>query len=137
MANQYTVQIINDGPRNTVIKIEGILDTSDLGTVTVADPLTLAGIDNTGNLKAARFRIDSIQYNIKDPLSILLTWDSIIPIRIEQLSARGTLDYHRFGGLMDNSASGDNNGKITAASTGWAAGTPLAFSIVLFLIKIQ
>ena len=31
MANVYSTQLIVDGPRNTVVKAEGILDTSDIG----------------------------------------------------------------------------------------------------------
>ena len=53
MANSVTSQIIIDGPRNTVVKVAGILDTSDLASTVVADPAVLVGIDNTGGLEGS------------------------------------------------------------------------------------
>lgn len=135
MANIITFQTLLDGPRNTVIKAEGLLDTSDFGPVTMADPAVLVGMDNTGNLKAAKLRIRRMQYNIKDPLSILLSWDATTPVRIEQPSARGTMNFDNFGGLVNNAGAGVT-GKILIQSVGWAATTGgLPFSIILDLIK--
>lgn len=119
-----------------MLKFEGVLDTSDLASTIIVDPAALVGIDNTGQLKAVKFRIDSIQYNIKDPLSVILYWDATTPIRIEQLTARGHLEYHLFGGLFDNASAG-LTGKILGATQGWVAASILPFSIVMRLVKTQ
>lgn len=135
MANIITTQTIIDGPRNCVIKVEGLLDTADFGPVVIADPAVLIGMDNTGLVKAAKFRILRIRYNVKDPLSLLFQWDATTPARIEQVTARGTLDFDEFNGLVNNAGAGVT-GKILVSSAGWAAATGgLPFSAVLDLIK--
>ena len=132
MANSVTSQIILDGPRNCVIKFEGVLDTSDLGSTVVVDPATLVGVDNTGTLKAAKLRIVKISYNIEDALSVNLFWDATTPARIEGLTGRGILDYKHFNGLGNDAGAGVN-GKLTATTQGWVG--VLSFSLVLECIK--
>lgn len=135
MANIITLQTLIDGPRNAVIKVEGLLDTADFPAQVIADPATLIGVDNTGTVKAAKLRIARIQYNVKDPLSLLLQWDATAPVRIEQVTARGAMDFCEFGGLVNNAGAGVT-GKILLSSAGWAVTTGgLPFSIILDLIK--
>lgn len=136
MANSVTTQILLDGPRNTVVKFEGVLDTSDLASTVVADPALLAGIDNTGTLKARNFRIEDIQFVVEDLLSVNLFWDATVPVRIEEFTGRGHAKYHHFGGLVSNAGAG-NTGKITATTEGAAPGAILSFSLILKLIKTQ
>lgn len=136
MANSITTQLLLDGPRNAIIKFEGVLDTADFTNFTVADPAILTGIDNTGFLKARNFRIDDIQFVVEDLLSINLFWDATTPVRIEEFVGRGHAKYHPFGGLVTNAGAG-NTGKITASSQGASAGPILSFSLILKLVKTQ
>lgn len=136
MANSYTIQVLVDGPRNTVVKVEGILDTSDLSLITVVDPALLAGIDNTGGVKAKHFRIKEIIHNIEDLLDVRLFWDATTPARIEALTGRGKANYEKFGGLQDNSGAG-STGKILLSTQGWTIGANLSFSLILELVKQQ
>ena len=136
MANSVSTQILLDGPRNTVVKFEGVLDTSDLASTVIVDPATLVGIDNTGNRKAAKFRIDDIQFNVEDGLSLNLFWDATTPVRVEELTGRGHMKYHTFGGLVSNAGAGVT-GKITATTQGWVAAQILSFSLVMKLVKTQ
>lgn len=135
MANIITIQTLIDGPRNAVIKVEGLLDTADFAAQVIADPAALIGMDNTGTVKASKLRIVRMQYNVKDPLSMLLQWDATTPVRVEQVTARGTLHFDEFNGLVNNAGAGVT-GKILLSSAGWAATTGgLPFSIVLDLVK--
>ena len=136
MANSVTTQILVDGPRNTVVKVEGVLDTSDLAYMTVIDPAVQAGIDNTGALKAKHYRIKKILHNVEDGLETRIWWDATAPVRIEALTGRGKLDYEEFGGLQDNSGAG-STGKICLTTEGWATGKVLSFSLTLELVKQQ
>lgn len=139
MANSTTVQILEDGPRNTVIKFEGVLDTSDLASTVILDPATLADIDVNGQ-KATALRIDQITYSVEDTLSVNLFWDATTPIRIEYLTGRGKIGKaHKFGGIVPTAAqraSAGFNGKVKASTQGWAAGAVLSFSVIIEFVKV-
>lgn len=132
MANSVTTQLLVDGPRNVVVKFEGILDTSDLGSTTVVDPAVLSDI--IPGTKASKLRIDKVTYNIEDTLAVNLFWDATSPVRIEALEGRGKMDHHRFAGLQNNAGSGIT-GKITATTQGWSSSAILSFSLVIELVK--
>jgi hypothetical protein len=136
MANETTIQIIGDGPRNTILKVQGVLDTSDLASMTLVDPALLCGIDNTGALKALKLRIKRIVLNIEDGLSVYLWWDATTPVRIESYQGRGHMEFNNFGGLTNNAGAGVT-GKILISTQGWATGAILSFSMVVELIKQQ
>lgn len=134
MANSVNTQIIQDGPRNVVVKIEGILDTSDLASTVAVDPATLAGMDNTGTIKALGLIVDRIQFSVEDLLEVRLAWDATTPVRIVELTGRGTEKYERFGGLNNNSGAG-RTGKILISTQGWVAAAVLSFTLILTLKK--
>ena len=134
MANSVNYQTIQDGPRNVVVKIEGILDTSDLASTVAVDPSTLAGMDNTGLVKALDLIVDRIQFSVEDTLEVRLAWDATTPVRMVELQGRGTEKYERFGGLYNNSGAG-RTGKILISTEGWAAAKILSFTIILTLKK--
>jgi hypothetical protein len=137
MANSTSIKIVQDGPRNVIVKFEGVLDTSDLTSTTVLDPALLADMDIWG-IKATKLRIQKIQYSIEDTLSVNLFWDATTPIRIEELVGRGKMEYYKFGGLAplpSESGSAGWTGKITATTQGWAASGVLSFSIILECVK--
>lgn len=134
MANSTTTQILLDGPRNVVVKFEGVLDSGDLASTTVLDPSALQGIDFSGAVKAQNLRIEEIQYSIEDLLSVNLFWDATSPVRIEELVGRGKMKYWNFGGLVNNAGAG-RTGKITATTQGASAGQILSFSLIITCIK--
>jgi hypothetical protein len=133
MANSYTLQTLEDGPRNVVIKIDGLLDTSDLGSTLVVDPSLLSDYDING-VKAKQLRINKIVYDVEDLLDVQLYWDASTPVRIWNLVGRGKVDAWRYGGINNNAGAG-KNGKITMATQGWSTGAVLSFTIILELVK--
>ena len=68
MANAVTVQTLVDGPRNVILKVEGVLDTSNASAVELIDPATLSAIDLHGQLPT-KLRIDKIVYDVSSPLN--------------------------------------------------------------------
>ena len=102
MANSTTIQILEDGAAHTVIKLEGVLDTSDVSSTVVVDPAAQSSVDPTGSnyLKATKYKLDKIIHNIEDGLSVSLFWDATTPVRIEELTGRAKVDYRDFGGLQ-------------------------------------
>ncbi len=134
MANEFTVQTIQDGPRNTIIKAQGVLDTSDLAQQTLIDPALLAGMDFSGLVKAKKLRIKRIILNVEDGLSVYLWWDATTPVRIESYQGRGHMEFGNFGGLTNNAGAGVT-GKVLISTQGWTAGAILSFSLVIEFIK--
>jgi hypothetical protein len=136
MANEFNIQVIQDGPRNLVLKATGVLDTSDLAQQVLIDPALTQGIDNTGKLKANSLRIQRIVYAVEDGLAVNLWWDATTPVRIDDLVKAGHMEYREFSGLTNNGGVG-KTGKILIATQGWAAGQILSFSVVMHLLKAQ
>lgn len=137
MANSTSVQVLVDGPRNVVVKYEGVLDTSDVSYVAIVDPAARSPMFDNG-AKASTFRIKSIQHNIEDGLAVVLFWDATTPRRIEALTGREERCYDHFGGVINN-ATGDAGytGKLGVSTQGWASTQTLSFSLIIELIKVQ
>ena len=125
MANVVNTQVLIDGKRNAVVKITGVLDTSNVASTTIIDPANFSGVP-TG------FRIDHLDYSISDPLEVRLQWDAATPIDILPIAGRGKMSFHNFGGLTDNAT--NPTGKINILTTGYTTGT-LIFSVVLEMVK--
>lgn len=135
MANSTTIQILEDGAAHTVIKLEGVLDTSDVSSTVVVDPAAQSSVDPTGSnyLKATKYKLDKIIHNIEDGLSVNLFWDATTPVRIEELTGRAKVDYRDFGGLQNNAGATGFTGKVTYTTEGWSG--IKSFSVILYLTK--
>lgn len=126
MANSVTYQTMIDGPRNTVVKIAGVLDTSDLASTIIIDPANFSPVPT-------QFRIDHVDYAISDQLELRLQWDATTPVDILPLAGRGRMSFWNFGGLHNNAGAG-KTGKISLLTKGWASGTQ-TFTLVLEMVK--
>jgi hypothetical protein len=134
MANELNIQVLDDGPRNYIIKVQGKVDTSDIANTVIADIATVMAMDPTSNLKPATFQVREIQFSIEDLLAVNLLWDATTPVKIEGLTGRGKMDFHRFGNLRNNAGAGVT-GKILLATQGWVAAAVLDFSLIIHLVK--
>ncbi len=132
MANSTTIQTLVDGPRNTILKLDGILDTSDQGSTIIVDPATLSDY-NINGVKATKLRINKINFDVEDGLDVELFWDASSPVRIGNFVGRGKVDAWRYGGIVNNATS--PTGKITLQTQGWSTGAILSYTIVLELVK--
>lgn len=131
MANSLTTQILEEGQRNVVVKIAGVLDTSDVALTTAIDVSTLnqSGIGAT----PTQVRIDHIDYSISDQLEVQLWWDATTDVIIMPIAGRGRMSFWNFGGLVNNSGAG-KTGNILIKTTGWTSGTQV-FSVILEMVK--
>lgn len=134
MANTLTTQIIADGPRNAVVQIEGNQNTSDLAYTTVINPASgFVGMDNTGLILPADFRVMRLQYSIEDVFTVDVWWDATTPVLLATLNGRGEIKWDRFGGMPNYGGAG-RTGKIGLSTQGWASGA-LSFTLVFEMIK--
>lgn len=125
MANDVSIKVSEDGPRNVVAKVTIVADTADLSNVTILDPATLNATFPPFNLLA----VEEVQYSIQDGWVVTLYWDATTPKRIVSLTGRGIFPVGlNFGGIQNNAGVG-RNGKITCSSSG-LSGTQYATMIL-------
>lgn len=131
MANSFTTQILEEGARNVVIKLVGVLDTSDLALTTAVDVSTLTC--NSTRPAPTQVRIDTLEYDMSDQISVQLLWDATTDVVAVALAGRGEYYGKKFSGLQNNAGAG-KTGNILIKTTGWAAGVQ-TFTLVLEMVK--
>ena len=131
MANSLTTQILAEGPRNVIVKVTGVLDTSDQASTAV---VTMSALNQGGTSYAPTLvRIDHIDYSIQDQLEVQLFWDATTPVEIMPVAGRGRMSFWNFGGLQNNAGAGVT-GNILLKTTGYSSGTQV-FTVILELVK--
>jgi hypothetical protein len=140
MANVTSIKILQDGPRNTRIKLEGILDTTDLTYTVLILPSSLSDVGPTG-YKASQLRIDKIDYDIQDNTSVRVYWDNSTPAnadRVWELTGRGMVDNCKYQDLNNTKAAGFTGGIAVDTKTysgTISAANPSQFTIIFTLVK--
>ncbi len=127
MANALATQILVDGARNAVVKITGVLDTSDVSMVAVVDPADFVPVP-TG------FILDKVTYAVEQGLAVRLWWDASTDILIHTFTQSEGAKFKKFGGLYNNSGAG-KSGKINLDTEGWASMAIYNFTLTLEMIK--
>lgn len=126
MANVISTQILEDGERNAVVKITGIIDTSDVSATTVVDVTSYSPVPT-------QFRIDHINFAISGNMIVRLLWDASTDVDILPVNGRGKMHFNSYGGLNNNAGAG-KTGNIQLMTNNWTSGTQV-FSIILELVK--
>lgn len=138
MANIIQRHIINDGARNTIVRLTAKLDTSDESYVVKLDPALLARTGAfPGNPLATLLNIVRITADISDGLTVNLWWDTdgtqANATLARALNGRLDADYHAQGGTPNNATS--PTGKIFLSTVGWQTGSSLTYDINLWVTK--
>jgi hypothetical protein len=133
MAKTITVQTLNDGYRNTTVKISGYVNAEDYTNQSIVDAATLSQVDAQGS-KAGSLRVTRINYDIEDALQVDLVWGGGTPATLWNATGRGEMEGRDFGGITNN-ATTPNNTILLTTSGGATATSNLSFSIVLEIVK--
>lgn len=138
MANRTYKQIVLDGPRNAVIKLTGILDTSDVywKPATTLSDFT----NNEPRLNFVGFRVDHIEFAIGNGIEMLVEWGGnvggpVTPQMIMPLSGRGRIDGSSHAGWQPDRTLPGYDGSINVKSTGWMTGIQ-NFTLTLEMVKL-
>lgn len=140
MANVTSIKTLQDGQRNTRIKLEGILDTADLAYTVLVLPTNLSDVGPAG-YKASQLRVDKIDYDIQDGTSVRVYWDNSTPAsadRIWELTGRGMVDNCKYQDLNNTKAAGYTGGLAVDTKTysgTISAASPVQFTIIFTLVK--
>jgi hypothetical protein len=133
MAKSITVQILNDGYRNTTVKISGFVNAEDYSNQSIVDAATLGQINAEGS-KASSLRVTRINYDIEDALQVDLIWGGGTPATLWHSTGRGEMEGRDFGGITNNATTPNQTILLTTLG-GAVATTNLSFSIILEIVK--
>lgn len=135
--SQFNRFIQADGPRNAVVTITGILDTSDAAFVPV---ISLSDFINNDDRfgKLNGFRVDEINYSIGQGIQINLTWAGVSEQLIAAIAGFGKLKFRSSGGLQPNQSAVGYTGDINLRSSGFNTQgvPPQNFTVELYLVKL-
>jgi hypothetical protein len=135
VANLLDKQIIEEGPRNAVVKLTGVLKDSDV-------PYGQLGVDlsdfinNDTGVRLTGLRVDAIIYALGPSLNAVLAWNGNSPQTIAPLARSGKLDATGDGGFLPDQNRSGFNGGIGMSTSGFPPGSTQDFTIFLRLIKL-
>ena len=134
MATVVDKQIVEEGPRNAVVKLTGALTDANVSEVSVVKPTDFSNNDRWQVLSG--FRVDAVMYSIGQGIEVVLSWNSNSPQQIAPLAGRGKIDATGDGGFLPNTLLTGYDGSINLVTTGFQAGTTQNFTIFLRLVKL-
>lgn len=138
MANSVLVQLLEDGPRNVVAKVTGILDTADVTATDILDPATLTsmlpGGSFSGNALASQLAIVGISWDVQGALAVRLWWDATADVLIRTCTGQGEECYRKTQPLQNNAGAG-KTGKIQLTTEGYTATSANEFTVILHCRK--
>lgn len=134
MANLVEKEILEEGWRNAVVKVAGVLDTSDINLVGYIKPSDFTNNDPV--LTLTGFRVDAVMFSIGQVLDLSLCWNSATPQLITPLARSGKIDVTSDGGFIPDNTKTGYDGSLNLKSTGFPAGTVQNFTLTIRLVKL-
>ena len=135
MANSVQIQTLVDSERNLVVKLVGLLDTSNVSLATLIDPATIAAVNASGlnSQQPTKVAIKKVTYDVEDGLAVNLYWDATADVPIWRFVGRGFVMGEHIGFLQNNAGAGVT-GKVLYDTDGYSSGS-LSFSLLIECIK--
>lgn len=134
MANRTDIKILEEGPRNVVVRVTGVLDTADVASTAL---LTLAQCINNdvgqGPLKG--FRVDHVQFSCSNGLAVVLEWAATAPQLIGAFSDANDHTWKMAGGLQPDKAAAGFTGAVNYFTAGWTVPSD-AFTVTVEFVKL-
>lgn len=135
MADAVTNQILEDGPRNTIVKLTSISDGTGEAAVT---KVTLANLSTVQGMSPTSVAIRAIESDIQG-MQVVLLWKASTNVTIHTLAAgKYRAKFGRFFGLFNNAGTGKTGDILLTSQNIAGTATPPAgstYSIVLELVK--
>jgi len=129
MANSITTQVIEDGERYNITRVDFLLDTSNASETLIVD---FPGMSLT-HPPSSEVRLERIWYSIQDPIEVRLMWQADTSTAFMDIAGRGDEKFWVFGGLTNTATTG-KTGSITMLTNGWASGS-IGGSMVFQCVK--
>jgi hypothetical protein len=146
MAATVTMRIMEDGPRNAILWVEGNNGATgvtpgsgglDLAYQSLVLTNQLGYIDEPRRIKAHNLRINKIDWDVQTEFSerVDLFWDATTPVVAYSMIGRASRYFGDFGGLYAPSGIPGATGGIGISTTG-SPESYAAFCFTLYLIKL-
>ncbi len=136
MANTLSKQVIEEGYRNAVVKLSGVLDTADVSPGQLSVLLTdFSNNDDRAGVLTG-LRVDAVIFSLGVNLDGVLAWRANTPQPIMAISKTGKIDVSCDGGLIPDLTASGRDGGIDFSTAGYAAGTTQVFTATLRLVKL-
>jgi hypothetical protein len=132
MPNQYSLQIIADGPRNAQVKVDGFLDSTDAVLVPLVGLTDFT--NNDQSLFFAGFRINDIEYSISSNLIVSLFWEALNSQSIARLTNSSRINFE--GGIFPDRTRIGYTGAVLLSTTGFQPGSAQGFTLQIDMIKL-
>jgi hypothetical protein len=141
MAAVITTRIMEDGPRNAILLINGnnggtTTGGTDLAYTPLILPSQLGYVDITRKQRCASLRVNTIEWDIQTEASMRvdLLWDATTPVEFYSCIGRANKFFKNFGGLYQQTGIVGSTGGIGIDTFG-APATYAAWTITLYLVK--
>lgn len=140
MANSLQVIVVEDGPRNAIVRIEGDMNTADLAYQPLIMPSTLGFIDTARQLRASQLRVNTLDWSVQGAqfFQVRLWWDNATAansVRMWDMIGRSNVNFEGIGGLTNTQLAGFTGG-IGISTQGWSSeSADCAFSVILKIVK--
>jgi len=145
MAAVITTRIMEDGPRNAILLIDGNNGATgadpgtggtDLAYQALILPAALGYVDITRKQRCASLRVNTIEWDVQTEadMRVDLFWDATTPVQFYSLIGRANKFFKNFGGLYQQSGIVGTTGGIGISTTN-APVTYAAWTVTLYLVK--
>lgn len=134
MANRSQITIMEEGPRNAVVSVAAVLDTSNYsGNINISS-FTNNEANQAGVLKY--FAIKKVEYAVTSPIAFVVDWHATTNQLALVVADSQALKPGMGSGLFPaNSAAAGFTGNFDLSTVGYTAGT-VGFTCILTLRKI-
>ena len=134
MAQTIEKQVVEEGYRNAVVKVTGVMDTSDINLVSYIKPLDFTNNDPTARITG--LRVDAVMYSLGQVIDVVLYWNSDSPQQILPLARSGKIDAWGEGGFIPDTTRSGYDGSINIKSSGYPPGTVQNITLLIHLVKL-
>lgn len=146
MAATITTRIMEDGPRNAILLINGTNGSTppapgtgglDLAYTPIILPSQLGFVNQATGQRASALRVDTIEWDIQAEAAyrVDLFWDATTPVEFYSCIGRANKYFKNFGGLYQQTGIAGSTGGIGVSTSG-AVATLEAWTITLYLVKL-
>mgnify|MGYP003393096074 CR=1 FL=1 len=135
MANVIERQILEEGPRNAVVKVAGWLDASDVNAASIIQLSDFTNNDQ-GMGALVGLRVNEIEFSVSEPLVVQAAWNAATPQMIANVAQSGELYWAKQGGLLPDQTRSGYDGSINVKTGGYVGGTTRGFTLTFKLVKL-
>lgn len=135
MANSLDVRIVQDGRRNAIVRLIGLVDTVDM---VVTPAITLAQFTNNDGAPNVfnGLRFVEADFSVANDLTVLLEWNGNTKQPMANLGASSNLDARRHGGYGPDRKASGYDGNINLYTRGFVPGRVYGFTVLLRMTKM-